>query len=555
MTTVVQDWGSTLQVRFDGEIVEAPNVRTSHGVEQPVGIATIDVPLSALDAIADGAEVTIDSPLDGARLFTGIFRSPDRNASVSGAIATLMCEGPNYRMTYPLEKDVVFTGGARQTPANISDHSRHVGNTTIAWYSRPVPEALTVDLIETPTTDSTFVWVRGKVHGSNSYPTTLGDMKIKRWSRVELWQAGEKIGYANLPVSQENYDQELPYGEDADDPNWDDFEVFIAVTVDQIRVDDGDLAFRFISGTKPGSSERDEYEIMRTYWQTAGRNSVREIIRGMKARSGFASGEYLVNEVTRLSGGTVQLGGNGLVDAGQVRVSATEQPINFVNRIAGLFGYYDFDCPDGITRCQAVRGIPTGPSAAVFVEGQNILSIRRTIDPRNAANKVEVKGASGTDQNRNRFAYTSVTADEDILPSAAIPDPPGVSLLPISDSLLVNFPLCRYVREIAEINHAESAVYLEWRSWPQGLRPGQIVEVNSPSAKFSGKVWLMRVDNDLGVSGCTCTLVGWAGGIAPFDGDDEAADPDPAETPILPTDPRPVDEWRAMRPGAGVNDG
>jgi hypothetical protein len=110
------------------------------------------------------------------------------------------------------------------------------------------------------------------------------------------------------------------------------------------------------------------------------------------------------------------------------------------------------------------------------------------------------------------------------------------------------------VRRIAEVDSTETAVELEWDTWPMPLHPGDAVEVTAPSAGFDGKLWLMRIDSEFGPNGFRSRLTGWAGGSAPFGSDAAATDPDPAETPILPTDPRPVNEWRAIRPSAETND-
>jgi hypothetical protein len=197
-----------------------------------------------------------------------------------------------------------------------------------------------------------------------------------------------------------------------------------------------------------------------------------------------------------------------------------------------------------------IRGLPVGTSAATFTEGVNFFSVRRTFDPRQVYNSVRVEGWSGTDQNRKRVEYLSQTATIDIEPSDVIPDPPGIALLRISDSLLTSNALCVDVREIAEINHAESAVFIEWDTWPHSsVRPGQVVTVDAPSIDFSGDVWLMAMDDDLSTSGMRTRMVGWAGGVASFDGDADVDDPAPDEIDVEPDDPRPSDEWIAFKPG------
>jgi hypothetical protein len=548
VTTVVQTW--SWAVTFDGVPLSCLSGRVSHGVDQSVGLATLTTTKVLADTVSDGADVVVTATINGSpmTLFTGAFRSPERNTSLSGNLATLTCEGPNYRMTYPLEKDVVFAGGARTTAASLQTAAMHIGNDSISWYADPSPNGLSVDRTVTPLTDSNFAWIAGRLHGTNSYPTSLDDKKIKQWSRVEMWQAGEKRGFANFPENSERYNVDDPT-DFTDDANWSDFELMIA---GEINVADGDLTFRFISGTKPGSGQRDEYEVKNVTWQTAGQNTVRSIIRGMKKRSGVP--EYRVNEITDIDGNLVYLGGNGLADGGQVRVSATETPLGFIQRIADLFGYKDFDCADGITRCIPIRGTPHGTVVGTFTEGENIISVRRSYDPSNVYNRVRVEGWSGTDQDRKRVEYASQTALVDVVPSVLIPTPPGISLYRTSDALLTSNGLCADVRRVAEVNHAEAAVYLEWETWPNTVRPGQTVTVNAPSVGFSGELFCLSNEPDLSTSGFRCRMTGWAGGAEPFNGDD-ADDPDPLEVDDEPTDPRPVEEWLAYKPKGAYSNG
>jgi hypothetical protein len=544
VTALFQQW--TMTVTFDGVAIDCLSARPGHGVDRGKATAIIETTKTIADTLTDGAAVVITVTLNGGTpltRFTGVYRNPERNCSTSGQLATLTCEGTSYVLGYPIEKDIAFTGGAKTAPDNLQTSPMHIGNDTISWYADTSPNGTTVNLTETPAVNSSFVWIEGRLHGTNSYPTSLDDKKIKDWSRIEVWQDGDKLGYANFPENGEQFSSELDYTNDA---NWSDFELMI--TADIVAAD-GDLTFKFISGTRPGGSLKDEYEVKSVTWQTAGKNSVREILRGMFKRV-LGPSKYRVVNVTDLDGNTMYLGGNGLADAGQVRVARTETPLAFMTRIAGLFGYKVFDCPDGIIRVVPIRGVPNSTPIATFAEGTNILSARRTYEIRDVYNSVRVEGWSGTDQNRKRVAYSSQTATVDIEPSTVIPDPPGIALLRISDSLLTSNSLCADVRRIAEINHAEAAVLIEWDTWPHNVRAGQVVTVNASSVGFSGDVFLMDVTDDLSTGGFRTHMIGWAGGAVPFDGDADADDPDPDEVDTEPTDPRPVDEWLAYRPKA-----
>ena len=538
-----------LRVTFDGTEVAALEAHTSHGVDQFVGSATISLTLPLPAAVVNGAAVVIDALADGVELsqplFSGIYRALDRNLSVNGNIATLKCEGHGYRATYSLEKDVVFAGGARTTPGTLLAGPTHVGDDTITWYADDIPDSMTVSVDVTPGADSTFVWVAGKVHGSNSYDTDIGDKKITSWSRIEVWQDGAILGFAHLPVSSEQWADELDY---TDINNWDDFEVFIAC---DIVLADGDVTFKFVSGRKPGSTARDEYEVRDVTWQTAGDLPVRAIVRGLMRRCGFdGTPPMSVYQVTELGGNLIRLGGNGLVDAGQVRIDRNDTPKAFIERLGQLFGYRGFDCPDGRWRFVPIRGEPPDANiAATFVEGTSLRNASRSDDPGRLANVIRVEGASGSDQDGKAFAFASQTADVDIPTYDEIPDPPGIAFKRYADTILTSDELCDIVREIQEANNDKSAVTITWETWPRAINPGRVVEVTADTIGFDGRLFLTSIRHDLTPSGFTATLTGWAGAATPFS---ETEDPDEAEVDALPSDPRPAAEWTPYRLLAGV---
>ena len=548
MTAVVQTW--THRATIGGVVMSAASVPEAHvtlGVGQ-VSVCDLLLPLPLPAHVVDGATVVLEASLNGAwlsgPLFTGTVRMPDRALSASGAVAHVRCEGPMHRMAYPLGYDVTWTGGAKTAPVTIVSSAVHLGDDTIAWYDDTTPVGITHDVTVTPPADADFAWVAGLHHGSNSYDVSVGDKTTKHWSRVEVRQSGELRGYANLPVSNEQWSSELDY---TDRDNWDAFEVYVAA---RIRVADGDVTFRFKSGLKPGTSQRDEYEIDDVTYQTAGKQTIRRIVRGMMAKSGLTLAQRDVYQITDLSGATISLGGNGLVDAGQVRIEDREQPLAWVVRVLELFGFTIFDSPDGVVRMRPFRGSPTGSAVQTFSETTNILSLPRTgTDPRNVYNSVLVRGASGNDQEGKRFAYRYRTDPGDVVANDLIPDPPGEHLLTLSNNLLVSDELCEQAGEIAEANNS-TAQMIEWDTWPVVVRPAQVVQVTAPTIGFDGKLFVQGIRYDIDAGGYRMAVSGWAGTSQPFS---ETPDPNPSETDIEPDDPRPDDEWRPYDPRAGVS--
>jgi hypothetical protein len=540
MATLVQSWSK--RATIGGDITSFLEAHIAYGVRR-VGTCSLMLPLPVPDNVVVGADVTVEVAKDGVwfgdPLFTGTVRQIDEHLTAAGAVAIVSCEGPLYRTTYSVGF-LIFAGDARGLPQNVITTPKHLGTATIAWYEVDAPTGTTYDAVVTPTTDSAFIWLAGIVHGSNSYDESVDDRKITKWSRVEVYQDGAKIGYANLPESNEQWADELDY---TDHGEWDDLERFIAAPIVET---DGDVTFRFISGTKPGTSSRDEYEIDDVTWQTAGKQSIRQMVRGLYKRCGLTA--YAVHEVRDIDGNFVRLGGNGLVSNGQVTIGRREMPYSFITRILDLFGFAQFDCPDGVVRVKPFRGVPP-VSVATFTEGATILGVpRNAIEPRDVWNRVLVEGAAGNDEDGRRFSYSYRTADEDILPDPTIPDPPGVGLLAMSSGLLVSDELCEQVGGIQEANAGGRSI--SWDAWPRdGLSPAAGVTVTAPTVGFDGDVWLESIRYDIDSGGYRMSCTGWSGTGTAFD---ETPDPDPDEDDAEPIEPRPDDEWTPYSPIAGV---
>jgi hypothetical protein len=523
-------------------------IHSAHGTAQPVGTCSLTIPLPLPAQVTDGASVVVELVKNGvdlaAPIFSGTFRALSENVSIDGNLATISCEGNGYRLAYALEKDIVYAGGARRSPQTLFSSSKHIGTQSVAWYDHPAPTASTYTITDTPVVDSNFVWMAGQLHGTNSYDTDIGDLKITDWSRIEVWQAGEKIGYGNFPESSENWSGMDDY---TDPDNWTAFEMFISCP---IVAADGALTFKFVSGTKPGSTDRDEYEVDDVTWQTAGDVPIRALVRALCQRGGFGGTKrYIVHEVTDLDSHIVQLGGNGWVDAGQIRLTAADAPGDWITRVGGLFGFAGFDSPDGIWRFSPMRGRASDAAVVTFTEGLDCFTVSRSDDPSRLVNVVRIEGASGTKPNGKPFAYASETAPADIVAHPLIPNPPGKSYLRMSDALLISNARCADVREIQEANHAAATAELSWTCEPVSINPARVVKLTAPTVGFDDKLFLTSIAIDVDGSGYQASLTGWTGVDTLFG---EIDDPDETELFDDWTDPRPTDEWQAYRPRGGV---
>ena len=534
-------------VTFDDQTIL--EVHSSHGIRQPIATCDLVVETATLASIANLAPVVVEISMDGTTWhtdFTGVVRMPEPSSTAAGDVATVHCVGTNYKLAYEIGTDVIYAGGAKTGPTTIQSAPVHIGGATIGWYADTTPAGLTYDITYTPVVESHFFWFSLRLHGTNSYPDSIGSKKIRDWSRIVVLRESDEreLGYANLPTNTERYTDELDY---TDLANWSDVvNVFVGA---HVQLSDGDILIRFESGTKPGSDERDDYEVRAVTLQTAGRQSVRKIVRGLKRKVGIT--RYDVAEIEDLDGDNVSLGGNGLVGNGVVTVGAREQPVAFISRTLDLFGYYDFDCPDGTPRTRPVRGVPSGAVAESFDQDTNAFDARWSRDPLGVYNKVKVTGASGNDTDGDRFVYEYVTDDGDVESNDFIPTPPGVHQLDISNGLLVSNDMCEQVGTIAEVNRTDPRE-IEWTTWPHALKPSDVVAVDFDAVSFTGNVFLTSIRTDIDGSGYRQSLTGWVGTAHPFGDDPDDPDPDEDDADNEPIDPRDGDEWFAYKPNASV---
>lgn len=470
--------------------------------------ATLLIPPPFGNELVKGAEVIIEATNDiddpQERVFWGTIDSIDREFTQQGNVRRLSCHGRGWALTLPLEETIAYAGGARTTPTLISSSVYHIGNHTYAHYSDTTPDGTTVTVTFTPSVDARFVQVTGRQHGANSFPISV-DKEIREFSRIEIWQAGAKRGYANMPESAEQYEAKLDY---TDDANWEDFDLTIGASIDK---DLGDVEIRFISGRKPGSSERDDYEIKGVTYRIAGRSGVQGLLKSLMRTRGYGTNgngvPYRIPVVRDLNGDEVLLGGNGLIDNGQVVLEQGEQPWRWMADLVDLWGYALIDHPRGI-RVVDVKGEPIWyVNEKTFTDQLNAWSLKWRESVSDTVTKWAVYGASGSDEYGQPFQYASVGVGVDA--PSYIPDPPGFVARELSTDLLVSDGLAQSVREVAELQSASSSITVTFSGEPSPhLTAGSAIALRAPTLGIDETIsaWATEVRHSWTAAGFWTTI-------------------------------------------------
>lgn len=461
--------------------------------------ADVVLPRPTGPEVVDGAEVEITAAgtEDAAEVpvFAGSVQVLDDTIDDGGRVVAVRCIGHAYPLTLELETDLVFAGGAPLTPTLLATQVLHIGSRSVGWYADTTADGTLVNLTFSPAVDAHFVRLTGRTHGANSYEEEP-DRDIRDWSRIEVWQAGHKRGYVNLPRSDERWRDTPNYLNDAE---WDDLDVLIGARIER---DEGDVTVKLIAGRKPGSRERDEYEVKGLAYQMAGRAAVDDLFRGLLRQRGYGPGRnnvaYRIAKVLDLNGNRVLLGGNGLIDNGRVGVTEGTPPWGWLTDTADLWGYAWDDAPHDLV-LTAVRGRADDRAAVgSYVEGVNLFRVARRRDRGDVATAWIVYGASGTDENGQPFQYLSRADPAGISRPPYIPAIPGVVPGQVSSSLLVSDGLARGVRQVKETEFAAIPLALEFDCPPAcAVRPGQAVDVTVPTWNLpTTRVWVTGVRHD-----------------------------------------------------------
>ena len=554
-----------MSVRIPGRVVTIAEVdttssviefHTTHGVDA-IGQLTFTMALPLPSHVVDGATIVVQTRAhtdeEFRTIFEGSVRASDGVIDSGGKWITLTAESWLHIMEFPLNEDIVWAGGAGTSPALLVGAARHLGDSTEAKYAVPTAEGTSFDATWEPAVDSSFVRLTGKLHGTNNDLMELTNAKITNYSRVEIRQGGEQLGYMIFPESGDDPDASYNVVEEFGDEDgvWVDFDLTIAA---KLVAGGGTARARFISAYRP-AGDRDDFEVQQVRRQTAAKMTARQIIRALfKVRGlGGSSGiSYIVDEVTSVSGVVIELGGNGAVDNGQIRIPSGESPLGFIKRIGKLFGYATFDSPDGTPRFRAVRGVPPSSATidATFTEGVNAYRFRRARDLKPTINYWEVLGAAGTNPDGTTFQYQSLTETHTPPSNPHIPLSVGWVKGTVQDELLVSDDLCLYCRNIMERNSQDGYTEIEWEAEPKpSLQPGRVVIAESPTVDMSGRLWIMRIRHDWTDSGYSMTLTGWTGSGSEFP---LSSDPDPDEDDADPVPTPSLKQWQPYPPRAGV---
>lgn len=489
--------------------------------------------------IVEGASVEIlaaayeDDP--EVRVFSGRINRIETSLGEDGRMGHLRCDGWAWALTLPLEREIAFAGGAPLDGRLLSSQVIHVGDDTALGFADPSPDGMVVDLSFTPAVDAHFVNITGRAHSANTYnPAT--DRDIKEWSRIEIWQAGRRLGYANMPIlNTESAPGEVDYTDDAE---WSDLDVTIGA---RIEAANGEITVRLKSGRRPGTAAAnagDDWEVKGLSYQIAGRQTARRLISALFRERGYGPTlngvPYRVNPITDIAGTEILLGGNGLINNGQIVLPVKTQPWAWLTQTLSLWGCHAVDGPDALEVVPA-RGAPDDlPIVATYEDGVNLTGFLRTRDVGEVVNVWNVYGASGADERGEPFQYSSFVDLDSVLYPDFIPYPPGYVAGEVRSDLLVSDGLARSVREVKEVEFESIPVAFSFDTVPSPtIKPGSVVQVISAAEGIDQPMWVTGVRHDFDEGGFWTSMsvrVGTGSRNAEWDMSFE-----PAEQPVTST--------------------
>lgn len=467
---------------------------------------TMDAPVPAEVVVGATVELLAGTDDDAEqRAWIGQITKITPRFGLDGMFAQIDCGGYERLLDLPLNADLVWAGGAKTSPVLFLAGPVHIGDSSApTWYAVPVPIGNTYSVTIDPEVDVRFIRISGRQHGANSYQAEP-DSDIKDFSRIEIWQDGKKRGYVNLPTSQERWSDKLDYTLDA---NWEAFDVSIGCT---ISANGGAVTVKFVAGSKPKANplNRDEFEVKGCSYQTAGQMPVHQVMSSLLKNRQFGPHgngiPYRVKVVRDIHGNSVLLGGNGLVENGQVRIAAQDHPWTWLTETAQLFGYAVMGNPDGIL-IAPVRGDPANKTEVLTIQdGVNLLDFQPTDDLSTIITDWTVYGASGADENGQSFRYQSQSSDT--APPSWLLTADDTLADSKSSDLLVSDGLCRTVRNIVEIETSAAPTLATVDIAPNlDVRLGDVVRVICAPFGFDRKMWVVARRHVFSVSGFWTTL-------------------------------------------------
>lgn len=243
--------------------------------------------------------------------------------------------------------------------------------------------------------------------------------------------------------------------------------------------------------------------------ELAGPISLKDAFRALCELRGVPT--YLADDTTYVDGVTeIMLGGNSLVDGGDVVIPAGTSPLSWISRTAKLFGYRVFDSPDGAVRLARVSGLPNEASAFSVTEGVNALSFEHRRDIKPTITWWTVEGARYTAEDGGIVQIRSIP---DSVPEMAELAPLGFAADIVSDSVLVTASLAEACRNVREVDNA--AIWTG-ESWDMighpGLQPGDVVTLTSTTLGLSAATrWLTGITQSVSSRGYLASMESWAG--------------------------------------------
>lgn len=228
--------------------------------------------------------------------------------------------------------------------------------------------------------------------------------------------------------------------------------------------------------------------------------------------------KYQADDVRYPGGITpVRLGGNPLVDNGNVVIPRRTTPLAWLDQKVRLFGYRVFDTPSGVLRLKRVSGMPPGAGYdhGPYDQGVNAYEMGRQDDVEPMVNYWEVRGARYTDADGVNVEVRSIPAS---VPYAWELDPPGYRADGLSDDALVSVGLADAVRNVQEIDWSRPYEEESWEiDLDHRIQPGDIAGFRSLTLAVPAtrRLWAMSVRNTASDRGYSTTVSGWAGaGVA-----------------------------------------
>ncbi len=131
----------------------------------------------------------------------------------------------------------------------------HLGDETIGWYASPAPQGKEFPIQVTTPQTFTSLAISMYLHGTNSYLLDGGNSDSEV-SKIVVEQNGEEVGSADLPVINEDYELQLPYGSGLD--HWQAVRLPVPG-----RIEEGPVTIKIVAGedSRASGGPIDDFEL------------------------------------------------------------------------------------------------------------------------------------------------------------------------------------------------------------------------------------------------------------------------------------------------------